>query len=194
MSIKNEILYQKTSIFIFQYYRRIIIITVVVVVICVTLTDRDEKTEEQEEGEEIEEIPIFPLEEDSKSKVIEIYNDIDTGNKDKGTLEQFLQYISEKGSDLKDEEKVYLAHYWITHKISYDDGALQSRVNPEDAFLNKKAVCSGYSRLFKQILLEMNYPSSKIKNIVGIGKGVGYTPFSPQTENHEWNAVEINGK
>ena len=40
----------------------------------------------------------------------------------------------------------------------------------------------------------MNYPSSKIKNIVGIGKGVGYTPFSPQTENHEWNAVEINGK
>ena len=57
----------------------IIIITVVVVVICVTLTNRDEKTEEQEE---IEEIPIFPLEEDSKSKVIEIYNDIDTGNKD----------------------------------------------------------------------------------------------------------------
>ena len=172
----------------------IIIITVVVVVICVTLTDRDEKTEEQEEGEEIEEIPIFPFEDNSKSKVIEIYNEIDTGNKDKGTLEQFLQYISEKGSDLKDEEKVYLAHYWITHKISYDDGALQSRVNPEDVFLNKKAVCSGYSRLFKQILLEMNYPSSKIKNIVGIGKGVGYTPFSPQTENHEWNAVEINGK
>ena len=60
----------------------IIIITVVVVVICVTLTNKDEKTEEQEEGEEIEEIPIFPLEEDSKSKVIEIYNDIDTGNKD----------------------------------------------------------------------------------------------------------------
>jgi len=40
----------------------------------------------------------------------------------------------------------------------------------------------------------MNYPREKVKNIIGYSKGRGYTPFEPPIVNHEWNAVEINGK
>ena len=40
----------------------------------------------------------------------------------------------------------------------------------------------------------MNYPESKILNIVGYAKGSGYSIFTPPESNHEWNAVEINGK
>ena len=191
----------------------IIAITVLAVVLSVTLSKKDDKIveeeeeekieeyikeeEEEEEEEKIEEIPIFPLKDNLKSKVIEIYNDIDTGNKDQGTLTEFLEYISEKSSDLNDEQKVYLAHYWITRKISYDHDGLNagtSRVEPSQFFSYKKTVCSGYARLFKQLLLTMNYSPSKIKNIFGYAKGAGYSEFLPMMENHEWNAVEINGK
>ena len=176
----------------------IIIIVVVVVVLCVTLTKKDKEIQEEEdEGEEFEDSPIFPLEDSLKSKVVEIYNDIDTGAKDQGTLEQFLQYISEKSSNLNDAQKVYLAHYWITRKIKYDNTGLNAgiyRVDPANFFSYKRTVCSGYARLFKQLLLTMNYNSSKIKNIHGHGKGAGYSEFNHAMENHEWNAVEINGK
>jgi len=40
----------------------------------------------------------------------------------------------------------------------------------------------------------MNYTESKIKNIQGYSKGSGYSVFKPPVSNHEWNAVEINGK
>lgn len=177
----------------------IIIIVVVVVVLCVTLTKKDKEIQEEEEdeGEEFEDSPIFPLEDSLKSKVVEIYNDIDTGAKDQGTLEQFLQYISEKSSNLNDAQKVYLAHYWITRKIKYDNTGLNAgvySVEPANFFSYKRTVCSGYARLFKQLLLTMNYNSSKIKNIHGHGKGAGYSEFNHAMENHEWNAVEINGK
>ena len=176
----------------------IVIIVVVVIVLCVTLANKDKEIQEEEdEGEEINDIPIFPLEDSLKSKVVEIYNDIDTGKKDEGTYQQFLQYISEKSSNLDDAQKVYLAHYWITRKIKYDTVGLNSNrysVEPKDFFSSKKTVCSGYARLFRQLLLIMNYNSSKIKNIFGTPKGAGYSEFLPLEENHEWNAVEINGK
>ena len=40
----------------------------------------------------------------------------------------------------------------------------------------------------------MNYTKSKILNIQGYSKGEGYSIFTPPESNHEWNAVEINGK
>jgi len=74
------------------------IIIVVVIVLCVILTNKDEKDEEQITNEEIK---IFPLEEKSKEEVMEIYNNI--GSKDKGTYEQFCEYLSNKGYNLKEE-------------------------------------------------------------------------------------------
>ena len=65
--------------------------------------------------------------------------------------------------------------------------------DPEDIFYSRKTVCLGYSRLFKQLLLTMNYAEFKIKEIHGYSKGAGYSPFEEPKPNHAWNAVEING-
>ena len=81
----------------------LVIIIVVIIVLCVSLTNKKEK-EEQLINEE--EIKIFPLEEKLKEEVMQIYNNI--GSKDKGTYEQFCDYLANKGSNLKEEQKVYL--------------------------------------------------------------------------------------
>ena len=167
----------------------IVIVLVVIIVLCVVLTKKDKEEETETE------IKIFPLEESLKSKVMEIYNNI--GNKDKGTLAQFSSYLSEKASNLKEEQKVYLAYYWIVKNIKYDHtgrAAGTVEYDPANAFTKRTTVCSGYSRLFKALLLAMNYTESKILNIQGYSKGEGYSPFNEPKSDHEWNAVEINGK
>ena len=157
--------------------------------------ERGEEKEIEEKEEEIEDIPIYPLEERLKSEVLDIYNAI--GERDKGTLSQFHEYLSEKASNLKEEQKVYLAFYWVTRNIEYDHEGLKAGTVvylPEQTFQKRTTVCSGYSWLFKDLLLAMNYPESKILNIVGYSKGSGYSPFKEPESDHEWNAVEINGK
>ena len=169
----------------------IIVLIVIVVVLCIVLTRKKENIEEQEN----EEIKIFPLKESSKSEVIDIYNKI--GNNDKGTLAQFGKYLSEKTNNLKEEQKVYLAYYWITKNIKYDYAGRRAgtvEFDPSKVFQKRTTVCSGYSILFKELLLLMNYTESKIKNIVGYSKGEGYSSFEEPKEDHEWNAVEINGQ
>ena len=93
----------------------------IIIVLCVILT----KEEKANEEEEIEERPIFPLEESSKLEVMKIYNNI--GDNDKSTLEVFHEYLSQKSTNLKDEQKVYLAYHWITNNIKYDHGRSRSR-------------------------------------------------------------------
>ena len=169
----------------------IVIVLVIIIVLCVVLTKKDK----EEETEVEEEIKIYPLEESLKSEVMKIYNNI--GNKDKGTLDQFSSYLSEKAYNLKEEQKVYLAYYWIINNIKYDYVGYRSGTydgSPVNAFNKKIAVCSGYSRLFRVLLLAMNYTESKILNIQGYAKGEGYSSFEEPKRNHEWNAVEINGK
>ena len=152
----------------------LLIIIVVVIVLCLVLTKKDVKEEKEEEKE----IPIFPLAENIKSEVMEIYNGI--GYKDKGTFEEFCEYLSEKGSNLKEEQKVYLSYYWIKNNIKYDHIGLKEKTyvnDPEDVFYERKTVCLGYSRIFKELLKAMNYAESKIKEIHGYAKGSGYSPF-----------------
>lgn len=169
----------------------IIILIVIIVVLCVVLTKKSKKDEEIE----FEEVKIFPLEESSKSEVMEIYNNI--GSNDKSTLDKFSSYLSSKASNLKEEQKVYLAYYWIIQNIKYDYAGLEANTVSYDApniFLKRTTVCSGYSELFQKLLLDMNYTRTKIKFIQGYSKGAGYSEFTPPISNHEWNAVEINGK
>ena len=163
----------------------------IIIVLCVILT----KEEKANEEEEIEERPIFPLEESSKLEVMKIYNNI--GDNDKSTLEVFHEYLSQKSTNLKDEQKVYLAYHWITNNIKYDHEGLEAgtvKSLPELIFPRRAAICSGYSMLFRDLLLSMNYPESKILNIGGYSKGAGYSSFKEPQADHEWNAVEINGK
>ena len=124
----------------------------------------DENEKEESENKTIKgedeknEVKIFPLEENSKTEVMNIYDNI--GENDKGTLNQFCEYLSQKASNLKEEQKVYLAYYWITKNIKYDWDGYESGhhiVNPDDTFKLRTTVCSGYSSLFKRLLLAMNY-------------------------------------
>ena len=158
-------------------------------------TEETEELEKIEETEEIEEIPIYPLEESLKSEVMSIYEGI--GNNDKGTPSQFRSYLSERGSNLKEEQKVYLAYYWVTRNIKYDYDGLEKGTYTNDIeqlFPKRVAVCTGFSKLFKDLLLSMNYSESKIINIRGYAKGGGYSPLKEPEADHLWSAVEINGK
>ena len=89
---------------------------------------------------------------------MEIYNNI--GSNDKSTLKHFCDYLSKKASNLKEEQKVYLAYYWIINNIKYDHAGLAAGtdvINPDDVFPIRKTVCSGYSLMLKELLLAMNY-------------------------------------
>jgi hypothetical protein len=62
----------------------------------------------------------------------------------------------------------------------------------DDVIRTRKAICSGYSDLFKQ-LCEL----AGLKTVVinGYAKGYGYTPYTKfLSTNHAWNAVFLNGK
>ena len=112
-------------------------------------------------------------------------------------MEVFHEYLSQKSINLKDEQKVYLVYYWITKNIIYDHEGLKAgtvKYFPEHAFPIRKAICSVYAGLFRDLLLSMNYPESKILNIGGYSKGASYSSFKNPQADHEWNAVEINGK
>ena len=138
---------------------------------------------------------IFPLSEELNSEVMSIYDGI--GNNDKGTLEQFCEYLKSKGSNLKEEQKVYLSYYWITKNIGYGEVEGLSSTDlrdPDIFFSHKQTVCTGFARLFKRLLVAMNYDEDSIKNIIGYSKGQGYKVTEKPTKvDHEWNAVKING-
>ena len=129
--------------------------------------------------------------EDSKD-YIKILNNI--GNNDKGSLNDFCNYLSNKASDLSEEQKVKLAYRWIVENIIYDKDNDVER-DPDEFFKSRTTVCSGFARLFRRLLEAMNYNKDNIKNIYGYSKGAGYSVFTkPAQIDHEWNAVKINGK
>ena len=138
---------------------------------------------------------VFSLNEEMYSQVMSIINGI--GNNDKGTLTQFCEYLKSKGSNLKEEQKVYLAYYWITKNIDYGEpeGLSSEQVRDPDIFFpHKETVCTGFARLIRRLLVAMNYNEDNIKNIVGYSKGNGYeVTVKPEKIDHEWNAVKING-
>ena len=176
--------------------------TVTTVTLCVTLIKKENEEIPNTDMPEItpstpsieENQNIFPLEESSNLEVMNIYNNI--GNNDKGTLDEFCEHLSQF-SNLEDEQKVYLAYYWIINNIVYDYDGYRNKNSeplPENYFRQRKTICAGYSFLFRKFLLCMNYPESKIKIINGYSKGEGYSPFEEPIVNHAWNAVEIKGQ
>ena len=136
------------------------------------------------------------MKDESKTEVMNIYNN--KGTNDQGTLDQFCEYLSEHGTNLEEDQKVYLAYYWITKNIVYDYDSYRSgtvtaeKVDPPVVFQRRTTVCSGYSALFRKLLLCMNYEESKIKIISGYSKGESYSPDKDPKADHAWNAVEIN--
>jgi len=167
----------------------IILIIIISVAIILSNSSKNKKEDNDDDGEY-----TFNISEKSKKEVLNIYNNI--GSNDDNDLTTFCNYLSSQSSNLNDEQKVYLAYYWIAKNIKYDYEGLDSDTviyDPDKFFPSKKTVCSGYARLFRRLLTSMNYDKEKIKNIQGYAKGASYSVYKDPEANHEWNAVDING-
>ncbi|MBQ9609086.1 MAG: transglutaminase domain-containing protein [Lachnospiraceae bacterium] len=100
-----------------------------------------------------------------------------------------------------DEEKVKAIHDWIATNIAYDyenylNGTIENPADPIWAYNNKRAVCSGYTRLARVMFASVGIPCLDINGFAS-GASVGGGNLSPNTdytnENHAWNAVYVNG-
>ena len=108
-------------------------------------------------------------------------------------MTQFCDYLKSKYSSLSEEEKVKLVYRWITKNIKYDEDGDVER-DPEKFFGSKTTVCSGFARLFKKLLVSMDYNEENILNIYCYAKGVDYNVNKLPDVTHEWNAVKFNNE
>jgi hypothetical protein len=104
-------------------------------------------------------------------------------------LANYFQSLSNNKS-----EQSRLVYSWVAHHILYDDVAFNTQVysdpNAESVFKSRKAVCAGYSSVFKALCDAMNLPCIAID---GFAKGYGFQTGMPVNgTNHSWNAVKYN--
>lgn len=87
-------------------------------------------------------------------------------------------------------QKVRAIFRWISQNISYDMNAFFDQrlieEKPEKVIKQGKAVCGGYSRLFKHMC-----DIAGIKNEIVTGWSKGYGEQLSGRPNHAWNAVKI---
>lgn len=111
-----------------------------------------------------------------------------------GSIEKLAAYLVKPAAN--DVEKVRSFYVWIAENISYDVQAFLKGVlkqySPEEVLQKRKAVCQGYSGLFKALCEEAGIPCELIP---GYSKGYGYVPKKSFTNSdHAWNAVYLNNK
>jgi hypothetical protein len=96
----------------------------------------------------------------------------------------------------KDIEKVRAIFYWIADNIEYDYLNFKNKtvtsiqVEPESVYKERKAVCEGYSNLFKSML---DLCSIESEVISGYARNDIETIFLYES-NHAWNSVKINNR
>ena len=106
-------------------------------------------------------------------------------------LQNVLKNISEKNNLNNEESKSFLVYCWITKNINYlVVGSGKPDNSPLGALQKRITQCSGYSRLFKELLKLFNIKSVLVH---GCGRTYSLNP-KPKEENHEWNAIKINGE
>ncbi len=95
-----------------------------------------------------------------------------------------------------DEQKVKAIHDWVCEEFAYDyealkEGDYNNQADAEWVFKNKRAVCSGFSRMSQILLTSVGVPCM---NVVGYADGGGITSSDIVSDsNHEWNVVYLNG-
>jgi Transglutaminase-like superfamily len=109
-------------------------------------------------------------------------------------LPKLVDYLSKKTSN--DLEKVRSFYIWLVNNIDYDNAAVKpnaKRINHsnQDVLNRGKAVCQGYSNLFKEMCDLSNIFCEVIS---GYPKTPRDKPPNLKAANHTWNAVLINGK
>ena len=150
---------------------------------------------EKEDNEE-EEQNIIPGDENIKSKIdikeIEsIIKSLNEENYSFSSIEELQKVLKETAlnNNLNTEEsQAFLVYCWITKNISYYIGPRADNT-PIGALKKRITQCSGYSRLFKEVLKIF-----KIKSVLIHGIGRTYNLSKIHRENHEWNAIKINGR
>lgn len=111
------------------------------------------------------------------------------------SVEALAAYLNKDANT--DMEKVRAYYVWLTHNIAYDTQTFFSNnPNPKtsaaDALKYKRAICQGYSELFKALCEQSNI---KCEIVSGYSKGYGYNPNRKITNaDHAWNAVFVNNK
>jgi len=109
------------------------------------------------------------------------------------TVESLATYLNEKTTT--DLEKVRAYYMWITANIDYDTKTFFSanpkpRTSAADALKYKRAICQGYSELFKALCEQSKIPCFLLS---GYSKGYGYNTKKDLTSaDHAWNVVYLN--
>lgn len=111
------------------------------------------------------------------------------------SVAKLAAYLNENAKT--DLDKVRAYYVWITHNIDYDTKVFFSnKPNPKtkaiDALKSGKAVCQGYSELFKALCEYSNIPCQLIS---GYSKGYGFDPKRKlSSSDHAWNVVFVENK
>ncbi len=111
------------------------------------------------------------------------------------SLDKLSQYLTAPArSDLAKARSVYS---WITSHVQYDMAAFQGRMySSETVYANRvlssrKAVCTGFALLYKELL---NRAGIETANIKGYARTNDFESGIPITRvDHEWNAVKLEG-
>jgi transglutaminase/protease-like cytokinesis protein 3 len=137
-----------------------------------------------------------------KEKIIKITESLPQRRKiDYGS---FKEELKSKTKDLSDVEITFLIYYWITHNISYDTKNLMIdnpfiKTSPKDTFKIGSTIPTGYSRLFRDLCLNLCVEAQSIN---GYSKGINYAENilnqnkdengEKKPINHQYNAVKLN--
>ena len=93
-------------------------------------------------------------------------------------------------------EKVRVLFTWVATHIKYDDKAFNLEDYPdysaENVLQNKRAVCEGYSNIFKALCDEAGLEAEKV---IGYAKGYGYEVGDKfKDTDHAWNVIKVDNK
>ena len=104
--------------------------------------------------------------------------------------------MKSKTENLSEKEKSFIIFLWICDNISYDvDSYFAGRsvdCTPEGVFKNGSSVCSGYSRLYKDL---SDYLNLEVECVNCYAKGVSYNVGEKLTSpNHEYNVIKLDNK
>ena len=107
-------------------------------------------------------------------------------------ITKLINYLIIPATSKKD--KVVSIYQWLIRNIKYDRVAYRNgnkRINRsnQDILKRKKAICWGYSTLFKAMCAEINIPCEVIS---GYGRITMNAEPDLESPNHAWNSVKID--
>ena len=111
----------------------------------------------------------------------------------KKSPELIINYL--KKATTEKRKLIEIIYYWMADNIVYDIERYLNEnyesTNELSILESRKAVCQGYSDLFKTLCEKANIECVVIS---GFAKGFGYNRLKQEAPKHAWNAVKLNGE